>query len=174
MSQLQARKKKLLFGKSKIHAWGVFAEEPIAKDDLVIEYKGELVREPVADKREVLYERQKVGSDYMFRIDEENIIDATKTGSLARYINHSCEPNVIAVEVYSDDWAIELDEVAVGLEEWNGECRHRVPLTCFFSSKDIEKDEELTFDYNYSSGQLPGKVVFCRCKKKSCKGGLLA
>lgn len=29
----------------------------------------------------------------MFRIDEELLIDATLAGGLARYINHSCDPN---------------------------------------------------------------------------------
>lgn len=30
---------------------------------------------------------------YMFRLDEDRVIDATLCGGLARYINHSCSPN---------------------------------------------------------------------------------
>lgn len=36
---LQSRRKKLRFGRSSVHAWGVFADEPIAAGDLVIEYR---------------------------------------------------------------------------------------------------------------------------------------
>lgn len=41
---------------------------------------------------------------YMFRLDEERVIDATISGGLARYINHSCNPNCVAeiVEVDRD------------------------------------------------------------------------
>lgn len=31
--------------------------------------------------------------DYMFRIDEHTVCDATKLGNVARYINASCSPN---------------------------------------------------------------------------------
>lgn len=32
----------------------------------------------------------------MFRLDDNRVIDATLTGGLARYINHSCDPNCVA------------------------------------------------------------------------------
>lgn len=58
----------LRFDKSKIHGWGVFAEEKINAGDMIIEYRGELIGNAVADKRELEYEREKL-DDYMFRID---------------------------------------------------------------------------------------------------------
>lgn len=64
--------------------------EPIAADEMVIEYVGQKVRAIVADIRERQYEATGIGSSYLFRIDLENIIDATKCGNLARFINHSC------------------------------------------------------------------------------------
>ena len=64
--------------------------EPIAADEMVIEYVGQMVRHSVADLRERKYEATGIGSSYLFRIDLENIIDATKCGNLARFINHSC------------------------------------------------------------------------------------
>ena len=32
----------------------------------------------------------------MNRLDKDEIIDATKTGAMARFINHCCEPNAYA------------------------------------------------------------------------------
>ena len=86
----QFRKKQLRFAKSGIHDWGLFAMEPIAADEMVIEYVGQAVRQPIADLREKHYENTGIGSSYMFRVDAETIIDATKFGNLARFINHSC------------------------------------------------------------------------------------
>lgn len=86
----QFRKKQLRFAKSGIHDWGLFAMEPIAADEMVIEYVGQAIRQPIADLREKHYEQTGIGSSYLFRVDHETIIDATKCGNLARFINHSC------------------------------------------------------------------------------------
>ena len=43
---------------------------------MVIEYVGELVRQQVADRREKAYERQGIGSSYLFRVDEDLVVDA--------------------------------------------------------------------------------------------------
>lgn len=40
--------------------------------------------------REKRYEDEGIGSSYMFRVDHDTIIDATKCGNFARFINHSC------------------------------------------------------------------------------------
>ncbi len=50
----------------------------------------QVVRQSVADLREKKYEASGIGSSYLFRIDHDNVIDATKTGNLARFINHCC------------------------------------------------------------------------------------
>lgn len=44
----------------------------------------------IADMREQRYEESGIRSSYMFRIDQGTIIDATKCGNVARFINHSC------------------------------------------------------------------------------------
>ena len=85
------RKKALRFQKSSIHNWGLFALEPIAAEEFVCEYVGTMVRSIVAELREQRYEKSGIGSSYLFRLDMESVIDATKTGCNARFINHSCQ-----------------------------------------------------------------------------------
>jgi SET domain-containing protein len=91
---LQLHKTRLRFGKSHIHEWGLFALETIEPNDIVIEYVGEVIGQKVADRREKEYEAIGIGSSYLFRVDEDTIVDATKKGNLARFINHCCEVRV--------------------------------------------------------------------------------
>ena len=109
-NQLKFRRKAMKFGKSAIHDWGLFAMENIGADEMVIEYVGDVVRPLLSDVREKAYEKQVInclfqkislhlhqlfskgiGSSYLFRIDLEYVVDATKCGNLARFINHCCE-----------------------------------------------------------------------------------
>lgn len=83
-NQLQTRKKHLRFARSPIHDWGLYAMERITRGEMVIEYVGEVIRAQVADKREKAYERQGIGSSYLFRIDEDLVVDATKKGNLGQ------------------------------------------------------------------------------------------
>ncbi|RNJ54012.1 histone methyltransferase set1 [Verticillium nonalfalfae] len=95
-NQLKKRKKPVKFARSAIHNWGLYTEENINKDDMIIEYVGEQVRQQISEIREVRYLKQGMGSSYLFRIDENTVIDATKKGGIARFINHSCMPNCTA------------------------------------------------------------------------------
>lgn len=79
------------FARSTIHGWGLFALENIPADEMVIEYVGEVIRSLVADERERRYESMGIGSSYLFRLDSESVIDATKRGGVARFINHCCD-----------------------------------------------------------------------------------
>jgi [histone H3]-lysine4 N-trimethyltransferase SETD1 len=74
-NQLKARKKQLKFARSPIHDWGLFAMEDIEAHEMVIEYVGEIIRFQIAELREKQYERIGIGSSYLFRVDDENIID---------------------------------------------------------------------------------------------------
>lgn len=95
-NQLKKRKKPVKFARSAIHNWGLYAMENIAANDMIIEYVGEKVRQQVADMRERQYLKSGIGSSYLFRIDENTVIDATKRGGIARFINHCCTPNCTA------------------------------------------------------------------------------
>lgn len=95
-NQLKKRKKPVKFARSAIHNWGLYAMENINKDDMIIEYVGEEVRQQIAEIREKRYLKSGIGSSYLFRIDDDTVIDATKKGGIARFINHSCMPNCTA------------------------------------------------------------------------------
>ena len=86
------RHARLAFGKSAIHGWGLFTKARHAAGDMVVEYAGEVVRSSMADFRERSSYDTLVGAGtYMFRIDEERVVDATRRGAIAHLINHACE-----------------------------------------------------------------------------------
>lgn len=95
-NQLKKRKKPVKFARSAIHNWGLYADVDIGANEMIIEYVGEKVRQQVADMRERQYLKSGIGSSYLFRIDDHTVIDATKRGGIARFINHSCTPNCTA------------------------------------------------------------------------------
>ena len=75
---------------SMIQGLGLIALRTFEKDEMVIEYVGEIVGQFVADRREREYDNKGVGC-YMFRLDHDAIVDATFAGNEARFVNHSCE-----------------------------------------------------------------------------------
>ncbi|CAM6106755.1 unnamed protein product [Calypogeia fissa] len=137
---------RLTFGKSSIHGWGVFTKRPHSVGDMVIEYAGEIVRPIIADIRERRSYDSLVGAGtYMFRIDDERVVDATHAGSIAHLINHSCEPNCYSREVTAsgDDHII------------------------IFAKRDIQEGEELTYDYRFASKD---ELLTCYCGCPGCRG----
>ncbi|KAH9834957.1 uncharacterized protein C8Q71DRAFT_710714 [Rhodofomes roseus] len=146
-NQLQTRKKHLRFARSPIHDWGLYAMERISRGEMVIEYVGEIIRAQVADKREKAYERQGIGSSYLFRIDEDLVVDATKKGNLGRLINHSCEPNCTARIITI-----------------NGEKK-----IVIYAKQDIELGNEITYDYHFPIEQ---DKIPCLCGSAKCRGFL--
>ena len=75
---------------SQIHGLGLFAQRSLLRNEMIIEYAGELIRSVLCDKREAYYDAHHIGT-YMFRIDDELVVDATMKGNSARFINHCCE-----------------------------------------------------------------------------------
>ncbi|MCS7042609.1 MAG: SET domain-containing protein-lysine N-methyltransferase [Bryobacteraceae bacterium] len=76
---------------SRIHRWGVFAEEFIPKGRKIIEYTGEKISR-VETARRARSRRY----NYLFTLDSYWTIDGSVGGSGAEYINHCCEPNCVA------------------------------------------------------------------------------
>ncbi len=146
-NQLKVRKKKLLFAKSFIHSWGLFAREIITKGEMVIEYVGEVVRTKMADLREEVYKLEGMHSSYFFRVDEDYVIDATYVGNFARFINHCCDPNCYAKTITVDN-------------------KKKVVI---YAGRDIQVCEEITYDYKFPEEMIKIK---CFCGSPNCRGSL--
>ncbi|CBQ73061.1 related to regulatory protein SET1 [Sporisorium reilianum SRZ2] len=146
-NQLRTRKKQLKFAKSPIHDWGLYAMEFIPAGDMVIEYVGEVVRQQVADEREKQYERQGNFSTYLFRVDDDLVVDATHKGNIARLMNHCCTPNCNAK-----------------ILTLNGEKR-----IVLFAKSPIRAGEELTYDYKFQSSADDEDAIPCLCGSPGCR-----
>ena len=81
---------------SAIHGRGLFCKREIQVGEMVIEYAGELIRAMLTDKREKYYDSRGIGC-YMFKIDDDTVVDATMKGNAARFINHSCDVSSIFI-----------------------------------------------------------------------------
>ncbi|CAN6335038.1 unnamed protein product [Urochloa humidicola] len=147
ITQMKARKKQLRFQRSKIHDWGLVALESIEAEDFVIEYVGELIRKAVSDIREAQYEKSGIGSSYLFRLDDHNVIDATKRGGFARFINHSCEPNCYTKLITVDG-------------------QKKIYI---YAKRRIYAGEELTYNYKFP---LEEKKIPCYCGSQRCRGSM--
>ncbi|GMM42306.1 histone methyltransferase [Hanseniaspora uvarum] len=147
---LSKRKKSVMFAKSSIHNWGLYTQEPILSNEMIIEYVGEVLRQSVSEKRERDYLNRGIGSSYLFRIDENTVIDATKIGGIARFINHSCDPNCTA------------KIIKVGKSK-------RIVI---YALRDIMDNEELTYDYKFEREINESERVKCLCGAYNCKGYL--
>lgn len=76
-----------------MHGWGIFARKSIPPDTPLFEYRGDSVRSLVADLREARYRVE--GRDcYLFRLNDDAVLDATTLGSISRFTNHCCQPSL--------------------------------------------------------------------------------
>jgi len=138
--------------------YGLITQEFIPKGKFVIEYIGERISKVEAANR-LLDLQEQNASCYIYALLEHYgdsqqfsyFVDATKTGNLARFINHSCEPNLILVP-------IRVNQIE--------------PKFSLFAAKDIVEDTELTFSYGNVDTRDGKKLKKCFCGAKCCKGFL--
>ncbi|KAG7346823.1 glutamine amidotransferases class-II [Nitzschia inconspicua] len=135
--------------RSHIHGWGLFTKIDLPKDAMIVEYMGETIRQSVADQREKAYEVSGEGSCYMFRLDMHRIVDATKIGCMARFMNHCCQPNAYAKIISVD--------TETGPEK----------KIMIFALNDIKAGEEITYDYKF---QVEDGSLKCTCGAPNCIG----
>jgi SET domain len=145
---LASREPKLRFDRSGIHSWGVYADVNIAAGEMIVEYRGELIGIAETEKREAEYAEAKIGSDYMFRIDNLQFCDATKQGNVARFINASCDPNCFTKIITLDG-------------------TKRIVI---YAKRDIRAGEELCYDYKFPLEYDETKRIPCHCGAKDCRG----
>lgn len=79
---------RLRIGRSKLHRYGVFAQQDIPRGRRVIEYRG---------KRLTLEQASKIrppADAYIAWIGGNVLVDGRRGGSGAEFANHSCRPNL--------------------------------------------------------------------------------
>lgn len=135
--------------------WGVRSLNDIPRGAFVSKYLGEVITDEEAERR---------GDDmYFFNLipfektnnDDNFVVDAKHFGNFSRFYNHSCEPNMFPHQVYIYNHDI------------------RLPYVAFFAFRDIKAGEELTLDYNYTSLNIQGKSMECKCGAEKCRKNVL-
>ncbi|KAJ6710877.1 HISTONE-LYSINE N-METHYLTRANSFERASE H3 LYSINE-9 SPECIFIC SUVH4 [Salix koriyanagi] len=96
------------------------------------------------------------GDDQKSESVPEFCIDAGSTGNIARFINHSCEPNLFVQCVLSSHHDVKLARVML------------------FAADNIPPMQELTYDYGYALDSVYGpsgkiKQMPCYCGAADCR-----
>ncbi|KAH0144685.1 SET domain-containing protein, partial [Aureobasidium melanogenum] len=134
--------------KTPDRGFGVRACRSYEPNEIITEYTGEIITPNEAGRR--IREDYKNKADYyQMEFDQGMILDATK-GSIARFVNHSCEPNCKMLKRF------------VG-----GQPR----MALFAGDRGILTGEELTYDYNFDPYSVKN-VQECRCGATNCRGVL--
>ncbi len=136
--------------RSRIHGKGVFALRTITKRTIVIEYQGMRISHKEADR---LYGDEQENSPHtmLFTVNDKVVIDATRKGNSARWINHSCTPNCETID--------EKDNIFIE------------------TLRTIRRGEELSYDYNLQLGERHTKKAKaahpCFCRTRNCRGTMV-
>ncbi|XP_042518224.1 probable inactive histone-lysine N-methyltransferase SUVR2 isoform X2 [Macadamia integrifolia] len=145
--------------------WGLRTLEDLPKGTFVCEYVGEVVTNTELYERNMRSSRKEKhtypvlldadwGSEGVLNDEEALCLDATFYGNVARFVNHRClDANMveIPVEVETPD--------------------HHYYHLAFFTTRNIDALEELTWDYgiDFDDHKHPVKAFRCRCKSKLCR-----
>jgi SET domain-containing protein len=145
------RGRRIQVRRSGVHGKGMYALQPLAKGEVLIEYTGEVIGWPEALRRHP-HDPTDPHHTFYFSIDDDHVIDAKFGGNAARWINHSCAPNCEA-------------------DETDG----RVFIKAL---RAIQPGEELFYDYGLVIDEryTPKlkKQYECRCGARRCRGTMLA
>ncbi|EFO82512.1 hypothetical protein CRE_00035 [Caenorhabditis remanei] len=128
---------------------GVYALEELKKGRFLCAYFGDLISPDERNRRKELYKDEGLPHDYTFQAGSF-FIDPTKRGNIAKYANHSCIPNMVAITYKLDGHHKNL--MVIG----------------YFAARNIGIGEELTVAYNFDYD--PENSQICLCGATSCKG----
>ena len=142
---------------STIHGNGVFATEAIMKGERIVRYKGKLRTHAEVD--EAYGDDDEDGHTFLFTLNDDYVVDANVDGNVARWINHSCDPNCES----------EIEEDAK-------DRRHKDKVF-IHALRAIKPGEELTYNYGIvlsepHTARLK-KIWACRCGAPKCTGTML-
>ncbi|KAF8804407.1 hypothetical protein BYT27DRAFT_7107098 [Phlegmacium glaucopus] len=126
--------------------YGLRAETDIAKDAFIYEYVGDVVNPGSFKKRMREYAEEGIQHFYFMMLQKDEFIDATKSGGIGRFANHSCNPNC-----YVAKWTVGT-HVRMGI----------------FAKRDVKLHEELTFNYNVD--RYGHQAQECYCGEPMCVG----
>lgn len=133
---------------TKLKGYGVRAQSDIEPHQFIYEYMGDVISEDVFRDRLVDYDQKGYQHFYFMMLQNGEFIDATVKGSLARFCNHSCNPNA-----YVNKWVVS-GKLKMGI----------------FAHRKILKGEEITFDYNVD--RYGATAQKCYCEEPNCIGFL--
>ncbi|KAK4054350.1 hypothetical protein OIO90_003583 [Microbotryomycetes sp. JL221] len=109
--------------------FGVKTEVGIPAGKFVCDYRGEVISRDEAC-RPVKHEYKEWSSYYFLNYNGHEVLDAGRKGSISRFVNSSCDPNVKVVS-----WRMaSLNEFQMGI----------------YAMKDIEPGTELVYDYGWT------------------------
>ncbi|KAL4906885.1 hypothetical protein BDW74DRAFT_129319 [Aspergillus multicolor] len=132
--------------KTADRGYGVRSNRTFQPNQIIVEYTGEIITQAECEKRmRTIYKKNECY--YLMYFDQNMIIDATR-GSIARFVNHGCEPNC-------------------RMEKWTVAGKPRMAL--FAGDRGIMTGEELTYDYNFDPYSQKN-VQQCRCGSAKCRG----
>ena len=136
--------------RSPIHGLGGFARQSIPKGTRVIEYAGEKITNPEADRR---YddESMKRHHTFLFILNSRTCVDAAFEGNEARFLNHSCAPNCEAVIERGHIWIEALTDILAGAE--------------------LVYDYQYEDDPEYTEDDL--RFYACHCGAPNCRGTIV-
>jgi uncharacterized protein len=119
---------KISIRRSRIHRYGVYAQEYIPARRKVIEYTGERLN------RQQAKQRDRGDYTYLFAVDAYWTLDGAAGGSGAEIINHSCEPNLISRVMKGHVLYMSLRDIQPGEEltvDYNfSKSNPRTPCSC--------------------------------------------
>ncbi|KAK4188945.1 hypothetical protein QBC35DRAFT_514374 [Podospora australis] len=134
--------------KTENRGFGVRSNRSFQANQIIMEYTGEIITDAECERR--MNEKYKDNECYyLMSFDQNMIIDAT-TGSMARFVNHSCSPNCRMIK-----WIV------------SGQPR----MALFAGDREIQTGEELTYDYNFDPFSAKN-VQKCLCGSANCRGVL--
>ncbi|XP_028900380.1 nuclear receptor binding SET domain protein [Zeugodacus cucurbitae] len=131
----------------KERGFGLVCREPINAGDFIIEYVGEIIDDNEFKQRMSQKSLDRDENFYFLSVEKDYIIDAGPKGNLARFMNHSCDPNCET-------------------QKWSVNGLNRIGL---FAIKDIPADTELTFNYHWDD-LLGNQKKLCLCGAVKCVG----